>query len=128
MVLQTAASEDRGGKPIDDQEAYDEAHFAFRAARYQVLYDRWLRDGDAALDVVSSPATADAIKCGAGRTEYHVLPFSYRHLSPLLVAATRPTMKGAEEGDNTPALPRPPLATAITTTIGGADSNQTVGA
>jgi hypothetical protein len=81
------------GKPVDDKEAYDEAHFAFRAARYQVLFGRWLREGDAAFEAVSSPATADAINRGAGRIEYHVLPFSYRHLSPL-VGLTRPQAKG----------------------------------
>lgn len=116
-----------GAASIDNQERYDEEHCCFRATRYQVLYQRWLSEGDSALQAVSSTATADAIKSGAGRIETHVLPFSYRHLSPL-VAATRPTMKGAEEGDNAPALPRPPLATAITTTIGGVDCNQTVGA
>jgi hypothetical protein len=100
------------GKPVDDQEAYDEAHFAFRAARYQVLYDRWLRVGDAAWDVVSSPATADAIIRCAGRTEYHVLPFSYRHLSPL-VGSTRAQPKGAEEGDEPTTPPRPPLKSDI---------------
>jgi hypothetical protein len=116
-----------GAASIDDQERYDEEHFCFRATRYQVLYQRWLSEGDSALEAVSSTATADAIKSGAGRIETHVLPFSYRHLSPL-VAATRPIKKGAEEGDNAPALPRPPLVTAITTTIGGADCDQTVGA
>lgn len=108
------------GRPIDDQEAYDEAHFAFRAARYQVLYNRWLSEGDAALDVVSSPATADAINRGAGRIEYHVLPFSYRHLSPL-VGSTRPQTKGAEEGDDAPARPRPPLASGIPPVDGSAE-------
>src|SRR5258708_31895971 len=37
------------GKPVDDQEAYAEAHFSFPAAPYQVLYARWLRHGDAVL-------------------------------------------------------------------------------
>lgn len=100
------------GKPVDDQEAYDEAHFAFRAARYQVLFDRWLREGDAALEAVSSPATADAINRGAGRIECYVLPFSYRHLSPL-VGSTRPHTKGAEEGDDARTRPRPPLGSGI---------------
>jgi hypothetical protein len=116
-----------GAAAIGDQERYDEEHLCFRAIRYQVLYKRWLSEGDSALEVVSSSATADAIKSGVGRIETHVLPFSYRHLSPL-VAATRPTMKGAEDRDNTPALPRPPLATAITTTIGGAESLDTASA
>ena len=113
-----------GGASIDDKERYDEEHFCLRATRYQVLYQRWLREGDTALEVVSSSATADAIKSDAGRIETHVLPFSYRHLSPL-VGAARPRTKGAEEGDNEPALPRPPLAAPITTTIGIAESLDT---
>jgi len=96
------------GKPVDDQEAYDEAHFAFRAVRYQVLFNRWLREGDAAFEAVSSPVTADAINRGAGHIEYYVLPFSYRHLSPL-VGSTRPQTKGAEEGEDARTRPRPPL-------------------
>ncbi len=115
------------GTPVVDQEAYDEAHFAFRAVRYQVLFDRWLRDGDAAFDVVSSPATADAINRGAGRIEYHVLPFSYRHLAPL-VGLTRPHPKGAEEGEKAPARSRPLLASSIHSVDVGADSAIEAGA
>lgn len=57
------------------------------------LHRRWLTDGEAALDVVSSQATADAIERGAGRVECHVLPFSYRYLSPL-VDVPRPRSRG----------------------------------
>lgn len=101
----------RGAASIDDQERYDEERSCFRATRYQVLYQRWLSEGDRALEVVSSSATADAIKRGTGRIECHVLPFAYRHLSPL-VGQTRQTPKGAEEGDDGPALPRPPLSSS----------------
>jgi hypothetical protein len=94
------------GTPIDDQESYDDAHFAFRAARYQVLYRRWLNDGDAALDVMSSATIAEAINRGSARLEYDVLPFSYHHLAPL-VGSTRPLAKGADEGEEHPARPRP---------------------
>jgi hypothetical protein len=110
-----------GTASIDDQERYDEEHFCFRATRYQMLYQRWLSEGDSALEVVSSSATADAIKSGVGRIETHVLPFSYRHLSPL-VGAARPTPKGAEEGDDSPTPPRPPLSSSIMLTETGADS------
>lgn len=110
-----------GAALIDDQERYDEEHCCFRATRYQVLYQRWLSEGDSALEAVSSTATADAINRGAGRIETHVLPFSYRHLSPM-VAATRPTMKGAEEGEDSPTPPRPPLSSSIMLTETGADS------
>lgn len=98
--------------PIANLETYDEARFAFRAPRYQVLYQRWLIEGDAAFDAVSSTAIADAIKRGAGRIEYYVLPFSYRHLSPL-VASTRSAAMGAEEGEERPTPPRPPLGGGI---------------
>ena len=43
---------------------------------------------------------------------YHVLPFSYRHLSPL-VGSTRAQPKGAEEGDEHTTPPRPPLKSGI---------------
>ncbi len=110
-----------GAASIDDRKRYDEEHLCFRATRYQVLYQRWLSEGDSALEVLSSTATASAIKSGAGRIETHVLPFSYRHLSPL-VAATRPTMKGAEESEDSPTLPRPPFSSSIMLTETGADS------
>jgi hypothetical protein len=97
---------------IDDQERYDEERFCFRATRYQVLYQRWLSEGDSALEVLSSGATADAIMRGAGLIECHVLPFAYRHLSPL-VGSTRPTPKGADDVDNTPAPSRPPVSSSI---------------
>jgi hypothetical protein len=107
--------------PIDDQEAYEEAHYAFKATRFQVLYRRWLRDGDAVFDAISSGAAGDAIKRGAGRVECHFLPFSYRHLSPL-VGSTRPRPKGAEEGDDGPAPSRPPLGQPIAVNNSGAES------
>ena len=94
---------------IQDEESYHEARFAFGAPRFEVLYRRWLSDGDAALDVVSSHAIANAIERGTGRVECHVLPFSYRHLSPL-VGSSRRALQGAEEGDDAPSQPRPPLA------------------
>jgi hypothetical protein len=86
-----------------------------------VLYRRWLRDGDAVFDAISSGAAGEAIKRGAGRVECHVLPFSYRHLSPL-VGSTRPPAKGAEEGDDGPAPSRPPLGHPIAVNNSGAES------
>ena len=80
--------------------------FAFGAPRYQVLYRCWLTKGEAAFNVVSSRALADAIAGGAGRLECAALPFSYRHLSPL-VGETHPASKGAEEGDEGRARPQP---------------------
>jgi hypothetical protein len=72
------------GAPIDNEEEYDDAHFAFRAARYQVLYRRWLRVGEAAFEGRSSCAIGDAIARGASVVETVVLPHQYRHLMPLL--------------------------------------------
>ena len=101
-------SRSRGQVAADDAERYDESRIAFGALRYQALYPRWLKHGDAALELISSTAAADAIRSGAGRVEYHVLPFSYRHLSPVLDAPAVPDM-GAEEGDDGGTAPRPPL-------------------
>ena len=98
----------RGEVATNDAERHDEARFAFGAPRYQALYQRWLKHGDAVLEVISSSATADALRSGAGRVEYHVLPFSYRHLSPILDAPSVPEM-GAEDGDDGGTAPRPPL-------------------
>jgi hypothetical protein len=91
---------------IQDDESYHEARFAFGAPRFEVLYRRWLSEGDVALEIVSSQAIAHAIERGTGRVECHVLPFSYRHLSPL-VASSRRALQGAEEGDDAPSQPRP---------------------
>lgn len=98
--------------PVDDPEKYAQEHFCFHLTRYQVLYERWLSEGEGALKVVSSEATAEAIKRGAGRVEYDDLPFRYRHLSPLLGYVPR-TPKGAEEGEHGPTSPRPPLGSSI---------------
>jgi hypothetical protein len=89
----------------DDQE-YQEARFAYGASRFQVLYRRWVKEGDAAFDVVFSTVLAGAIAAGAGRLECAVLPLSYRHLSPL-VDGTHPLARGAEEVDDGSARPQP---------------------
>jgi hypothetical protein len=47
-----------------------------------------------------------------GRVECHVLPFSYRHLSPL-VGERRSKSKGAEKGEDRPAPSRPALGSSI---------------
>jgi hypothetical protein len=96
---------------IQDDERYFEAKFAFGTPRFQVLYQRWLREGEAAFDVVSSRAIADAIASGAGRLECHVLPFSYRHLSPLVGQPDR-ARKGDEDGEDARTRPRPPVGSA----------------
>jgi hypothetical protein len=106
---------------IQDDESYHEARFAFGAPRFAVLYRRWLSEGDTALEVVSSPVIADAIERGTGRVECHVLPFSYRHLSPL-VASSHRALQGAEEGDDAPSQPRPHLALSALVASASAES------
>ena len=78
---------------------------AFATARYELLYRRWLTDGDQVFSLVSSPAISSAIERGTGRIESQILPFSYRHLAPLV--ATPPSPEGVEEGEHAPARPQP---------------------
>jgi hypothetical protein len=106
---------------IQDDESYHEARFAFGAPRFEVLYRRWLSEGDMALNIVSSRVIAEAIGCGSGRVECHVLPFSYRHLSPLVASSGR-APQGAEKGDDAPSQPRPPLAFPAPVAEAGAES------
>jgi hypothetical protein len=109
--------------PIDDPEGYDEAQFAFGATRFQVLYRRWLKDGDGIFDPISTGTIADAMERGDGRFEIHVLPFSYRHLSPL-VGPAQHASKGAEEGEDGRAPSRPPVGSQILAGSSGGDSRQ----
>jgi hypothetical protein len=83
---------------------------AFSAPRFQQLYRRWLTDGDSVFEPVSSPTIAEALRCGTGRIESHILPFSYRHFSPMASLVRRPVkaVKGVEKGDTCPAPPQPP--------------------
>jgi hypothetical protein len=52
--------------------------------RFDALYSRWLRQGDAVFEGPSSSIIAEALGDGRGRVEALVLPHSYRHLSPLV--------------------------------------------
>lgn len=97
------------GARLEDEETYYLSRAGFRAPRFQVLYKRWSREGNAALDYATSPAIADAIERGSGRVECVVLPHQYRHLSPVLSAA-RGARKGADEGEHTPPQPRPQVS------------------
>ena len=78
---------------------------AFGTARYELLYRRWLTDGDQVFDLVSSTAISSAIERGTGRIESQILPFSYRHLAPLVATSSSP--EGVEEGEHGPARPQP---------------------
>ena len=111
------------GAPLDEEEQdYYEARDAFGSPRFRVLHRRWVIEGDAALEGISSGAIANALESGAGSIEVQVLPFAYRHLSPL-VGATRPTSEGAEDLDNSRTPPRPPV-----TPLRGRTNRTTAGA
>ena len=88
---------------------FGRAHRAFNTSRCQLLYRRWLTDGDAVFDLVSSPAIADALARGTARIESQVLLASYDHLSPL-VSLVRSLPKGVEEGATASTPPQPPPA------------------
>lgn len=107
-------------------ERLERARWAFESPRFYGLYRRWLRDGDGALDSVSSPLISEALASGAGRLECLVLPHRYEHLSPL-VALVGSTARGAEKGaehveqrgEQAPA-PSRPLSGGTTHDVNGA--------
>jgi len=84
---------------------------AFDTPRFRLLYRRWLTDGDAVFDLISSPAIAEALERGTGRIESHVSLSSHRHLTPLVAPAS--SLAGVEEGERTPARPQPPSAASL---------------
>ena len=112
---------------VDDAERYDHARYGFAATRFQVLYRRWLAEGDTVFEAISTGVIAEAIKWADGGVECLVLPFSYRHLSPL-VGSNRSTCKGAEEGEDSPAPYRPPHGSSIVATNDSAKSARQISA
>ena len=60
---------------------------AFERPRFYSLYRRWLKEGEQALESVSSALISEALAAGAGRVESLVLPHRYDHLSPLATNA-----------------------------------------
>jgi hypothetical protein len=56
----------------------------FERPRFYRLYRQWIKEGDGALDTVSSTVISDALASGAGRVECLVLPHRYDHLSPVV--------------------------------------------
>ena len=92
----------------------DVAAKAFGAARFTLLYRRWLQHGDVVFSALSSPAIAEALNAGTGTVECVVLPHVYRHLSPLVTRDYRAAVrveKGATRGANAFARPQPPPST-----------------
>jgi hypothetical protein len=70
------------GARCQTDERFWQAHRAFATPRCQMLYRRWLTDGDTVFELVSSTALADALRRGTARIESQVLLVSYDHLSP----------------------------------------------
>jgi hypothetical protein len=105
-----------------DWTEFSRARRAFGASRFELLYRRWLTDGDSALKIVSAPLIGDAIKAGTATIDSLVLPYRYQHLS-LLVADRVQPVKGAEDGEMGASSPRPhsprpsSLAASITTRV-----------
>jgi hypothetical protein len=86
------------GVHAQTQAFLDRAAQVFNTSRFTLLYRRWLKQGDAAFEAVSSPVFAEALAGGVGRVECLVLPHTYRHLSPLAkLVHLAPT--GVEEND-----------------------------
>jgi hypothetical protein len=71
------------GVHAQTQAFLDRAAQVFNTPRFTLLYRRWLKQGDAAFEAMSSPVFAEALASGVGRVECLVLPHTYRHLSPL---------------------------------------------
>jgi hypothetical protein len=93
------------GARIDDEEMYYLSRAGFRAPRYHVLYKRWLREGDAALDYASrgrSPMRSSAAPAVSNALSFRI---STGIFSPVLAA--RGATKGADEGEDAPTPPRP---------------------
>src|SRR5262249_39931207 len=87
------------------------ARRALGKARFGLLLPRRLTAGDRGVSVLASPAIKSAIERGTGRIEPQILPFSYRHLAPLVAASSSP--EGVEEGEQTPARPQPHLSQSV---------------
>lgn len=108
----------REGVHPQTQRFIDVGHRVFGTPRFTEMHRRWQKHGTAVFEGPSSPVIAEALTSGAGCVESLVLPYSYRHLSPLVDhprSRTREVEKGVEEGaepqDETPARPQPPSST-----------------
>jgi hypothetical protein len=67
-----------------DQRFLDVGARVFSTPRFTALYQRWLKRGNTVFEGPSSPVIAEALNSGAGRVQSFVLPYTYRHLSPLV--------------------------------------------
>jgi hypothetical protein len=74
----------------------------FGTARFTEMHRCWLKHGNAVFEGLSSPVIAEALRDRRGRVESVVLPYSYRHLSPLVSEAParpQPVEKGLRRGN-----------------------------
>jgi hypothetical protein len=94
-------------------ERFSRAHRAFSTPRCQRLYQRWLTEGHAVFELVSSTAITEKFARGTARIESQVLLLSYRHLSPM-ANLVRSSTGGVEEGDTPSARPQPPPPASLT--------------
>ena len=76
-------------RPTDER--LERATEAFERPRFQRLHRQWLKEGNSALDEVSSTAISEALACGASRVDCLVLPHRYDHLSPLIDVVGAPS-------------------------------------
>jgi hypothetical protein len=65
--------------------------------RLRVLYERWVRMGEAAFEMASSHRITEQLANGTGRVNCVRLPVSYRHLLPV-VNRDHTLRKGVEQG------------------------------
>ena len=97
----------RSAKTSDDPDRFRRTQRAFAAKRWQLLFRRWLSDGDSVLNVLTSPAIGDALKRGDANFQIDVLPHSYRHLSPL-ASLVRARVRGVGNRERPLGRPQPP--------------------
>jgi hypothetical protein len=94
----------------------------FGTPRFSLLYRRWLKQGDAVFETLSSTAIPDAMTAGTGRVECVALPYTYRHLSPVVehAGSSRGVEKGERGGERTSARPQHRSSTPVS--IGSASA------
>jgi hypothetical protein len=91
---------------VQMQAFLDRAAQVYGRPRFQLLYRRWLKVGDAVFYHLSSPVIAEALTGGTARVESLVLPHTYRHLAPVVSRLHRP----AERLERPAASTGPPMS------------------
>jgi hypothetical protein len=90
----------------DFDERFARCSRAFRTPTWELLYRRFLTDGESVFGQLDTTPIRDALERGTGRIELQVLPFSYRHLSPL-VALNGSVASRVEQGAQRARGPQP---------------------